>query len=150
MRIRLLVAAVAAILAAPMVRADDADAIRHAMMAIFDRPEAPLTIEPVTIQGDLAIAGWVQGDMGGRALLRKEDRDWQLSLCAGDALKEPDSLVQLGLTTEEAEALAAAVAAAEADVAPALVAKFSLFEGIVTMGEDGSHPPGHDQPAPSH
>lgn len=107
MRIRLLVAAVAAILAAPMVRADDADAIRHAMMAIFDRPEAPLTIEPVTIQGDLAIAGWAQGDMGGRALLRKEDRDWQLSLCAGDAMKEPDSLVQLGLTTEEAEALAA-------------------------------------------
>lgn len=147
MRKHILVAAVAAFLAAPAVRADDAGAIRHAMMATFDRPETPLTVEPVTVQGGLAIAGWAQG---GRALLRKEDGAWQLSLCAGDALKEPVSLAQLGLTPEEAQALAAAVTAAEAEADPALVAKFSLFEGIVTMGEDGSHPPAHDQHAPSH
>lgn len=52
---------------------DDAGAIRHVMMATFDKPEAPLTVDPVTVRGDLTVAGWAQGDMGGRALLRREE-----------------------------------------------------------------------------
>lgn len=134
-------AALALLLAPAGARADDVADIHHLMMATFDRPEAPLVVKPVTVQGELAIAGWVQGDMGGRALLRKEDGAWELSLCAGDALTRGDSLEQLGLAPDEAEALAAAVVAAEATIDPASRAKFSSFEGIVTMEGDGAHPP---------
>ena len=120
--------------------ADDAVDIRHLMMATFDKPEAPLSVDPVTVRGDLAVAGWSQGDMGGRALLRREDEAWELSLCAGEALREPEGLAQLGLSEAEAETMAAAVVAAEATLDPALVAKFSSFDGVVTMSADGEHP----------
>ncbi len=113
------VAALAAMLLPAAARADDAGDIRHLMAATFDRPEAPLLVDPVTVHGDLAIAGWVQGDMGGRALLRKEEGTWELSLCAGDALREAAGLEQLGLPAGEAAALADAVVAAEAGVDPA-------------------------------
>jgi hypothetical protein len=126
-------AAVAAALLVPTAtRADDAGDIRALMMAAFDRPEVRLSVDPVTVQGDLAIAGWVQGDMGGLALLRREQGGWELSLCAGDALRDPSALQQLGLSPTEARTLAAAVAASEADVDPARLATFARFEGIVT------------------
>lgn len=134
---------VALAFAAPASAHDDAGAIRHLMMATFDKPEAPLTVEPVTVFEDVAVAGWAQGDMGGRALLRKKDGEWVLTLCSGDALREAKSLQQFGLTPEEAEATARAVVDAEAKLDPALVAKFSTFDGVVMMDEGGHHPPAH-------
>jgi len=132
--------------AAPAAAADDgADggAIRHLMMATFDKPEAPLTVTPIVVQGDLAVAGWAQGEMGGRALLRRKGDAWTLALCSGDALKEAASLIHFGLSQAEAEAMAAAIAAAEAGIDPALVAKFATFDGVVMMDEEGHHPPAH-------
>jgi len=120
---------------------DDAGAIRHLMMATFDKPEAPLTVEPIVVFEDVAVAGWSQGDMGGRALLREKHGKWVLTLCSGDALKEAKALQQFGLSAEEAEAMAAAVVAAEAKLDPALVAKFATFDGVVMMDADGHHPP---------
>lgn len=120
---------------------DDAGSIKHLMMATFDKPEAPLTVEPIVVFEDVAVAGWSQGDMGGRALLREKHGKWVLTLCSGDALKEAKALQQFGLTGEEAEAMAAAVVAAESKLDPALVAKFSTFDGVVMMDADGHHPP---------
>jgi hypothetical protein len=123
--------------------ADDADVgtIRQMMIAQFDRPDARLTVEPVTVHGDIAVAGWAQGNMGGRALLRRQNHQWQLVLCSGDALKEAKALQQFGLSAKEAEDMAKAVAAAEGKLDPALVAKFSTFDGFMRMDEDGHHPP---------
>lgn len=137
-------AALAAALAvsAPAVAGDaDAGAIRQLMMAQFDRPDSRLTVEPVTIHSDIAVTGWAQGDMGGRALLRRKGDGWGLILCSGDALKEAKSLQHFGLSAEEADAMAKAVAEAEAQIDPTLVAKFSTFDGVMMMGEDGHHPP---------
>ncbi|MGO4837632.1 copper uptake system-associated protein, partial [Rhizobiaceae sp. 2RAB30] len=116
-----------------------------------DKPEAPLTVEPITVYRDVAVAGWAQGDGGGRALLRKKHDRWVLTLCSGDALREAKSLQHFGLTAEEAAAMAKAVTEAEAKIDPKLVSKFSTFDGVVTMGGDGAHPPagahgkGHSQ-----
>ena len=129
-------------LAGPGLAGDgDAGAIRHLMMATFDRPDAPLEVAPVTVSGDIAVAGWAQGDMGGRALLRRKDGTWALILCSGDALREAGSLERFGLTPDEAAAMAAAVVAGEADMDPAVVEKFSRFDGTVMMDEEGHHPP---------
>jgi len=130
--------------------ASDDTSVRALMMQTFDRPDSPLKVDPITVDGDIAVAGWSQGDMGGRALLRRKDGHWVLVLCSGDALKDPKGLQTFGLPEEQAKALAIAIVAAEAKLDAALVAKFSTFDGVVTMGEDGQHPPaaghdGHDQ-----
>jgi hypothetical protein len=37
----------------------DAQAIEHNMKKLFDKPDAPLAVAPVTIEGDYAMAGWL-------------------------------------------------------------------------------------------
>lgn len=141
--LKILLSAVALSAALAPALADDTDAvaIRHLMMAQFDRPDSRLTVEPVTIHGDVAVTGWAQGDMGGRALLRRHGDQWRLVLCSGDAIKEARSLQQFGLNAEEADTMAKAVVDAEAKLDSTLVAKFSTFDGIMMMDEDGHHPP---------
>lgn len=119
---------------------DEVSAVRQLIMQTFDKPETPLVVDPVTVLADVAVAGWAQGDMGGRALLRKRNGVWSLHLCSGDALKDAAALQQFGLPPEQARALAAAVAAAEAKLDQALVAKFSRFDGVVTMDSESQHP----------
>lgn len=139
-------------LAAPVSAHDsgDADAVHHLIMQTFDKPEAPLTVEPVTVEADIAVAGWAQGDTGGRALLRKKNGNWSLVLCSGDALIDAAALQKFGLTPERAEALASAVIAAEAKLDPTLVVKLSRFDGVVVMDSDGGHPPVDADHAPKH
>ncbi|WP_137044675.1 copper uptake system-associated protein [Pseudolabrys sp. FHR47] len=122
-----------------------AGAIRHALVAAFDKPEQRLVVDPVAVVGDHAVAGWTQGDMGGRALLRLKNGAWAIVLCAGDQLLDPNALRHAGLTETSAKQLAAATRDAERQTPPARVAMFSRFEGLVSM-EDHSHP----QPHPKH
>ena len=58
---------------------EDADdrAVRQLMMNMYDKPEAPLGVEAVVVEQDVAIADWSQGELGGRALLRRKDGAWQ-------------------------------------------------------------------------
>ncbi len=35
----------------------DAQAIEHSMKKLFDKPDAPLAVAPVSIEGDYAVAG---------------------------------------------------------------------------------------------
>ncbi len=128
--------------------ASDQDAIRTVLMATFDKPDARLVVDPVVASGDHAIAGWSQGDMGGRALLRKKGYAWEIVLCAGDDLKKTDVLTKVGLPAAAAKALSASLAAAEARLPPDRLALFSKFEGLVMVGGDGHH--GHGQPAGHH
>lgn len=120
--------------------AGDAGAIRHLLHSTFDQPDAPLTVEPVTIIGDAAVVGWAQGDRGGLALMRNKHGVWEIVLCSGDALKEAAALVDFGLPATQAEKLAVAAEMAESKLAPVLRAKFSIFDGVVMMDEKGHHP----------
>lgn len=120
--------------------AREPDDIRQLMMATFDKPQSRLTVDPVTVYNDIAVAGWSQGDMGGRALLRKKHGKWVLTLCSGDALKEAKSLQHFGLSAGEAASMAAAVVAAEAKIDASVIAKFSTFDGVMMMDGDGNHP----------
>lgn len=142
--------AIAAVLATAQpfaAYAEDTDTVRHVLMQMFDKPEQRLAVDPVIVEGDIAVAGWAQGEMAGRALLRRKGADWLLILCSGDALKEAKSLQQFGLTAEQAKAMAAAVVTAEARLDPSVVEKFSRFDGVMMMQADGSHPPagGHGE-----
>ncbi|WP_084640217.1 copper uptake system-associated protein [Kaistia adipata] len=117
----------------------DEAAIEHVLKSIWDSQQAPLGIAPVLIAGDHALAGWEQGERGGRALLRRQGKAWSVVLCGGDELKSADSLIKAGVPAKDAAALTVDLAVAEAKLDPKVVAKFSLFEGVVRMDEEGNH-----------
>lgn len=121
----------------------EAQTIRHLLMTQFDRPREPLTVAPIVVAGDIAIAGWAQGEQGGRALLRRQSNVWKIALCAGDALKDAAILVQVGVSPDTATRLAASLQSAEGALAPDYVARLSRFDGIVTMNDDEAHPSDH-------
>jgi hypothetical protein len=118
--------------------AADRDAVAGLMKATFDKPESPLAVDPISVEGDYAVAGWTQGEIGGRALLRRKHGNWALVLCSGESLKTAAALYQAGLPKEVADHLAVEIAAAETD--SKRIAMFDSFEGTVMMDGEGNHP----------
>lgn len=120
------------------------------LKAMFETKEKPLSIEPVVVQGDWAVAGWVQDGRGGRALLKKSMHGWTVYLCSGDSLKDPEALEKIGIPAQDAKMIAAGITTADARLDAKTLALFSSFEGTVTMNADdqqtagGSHA-GHNK-----
>jgi hypothetical protein len=122
----------------------DAQAIEHNMKKLFDKPDAPLAVAPVTIEGDYAMAGWIQSGKGGRALLKKEKGQWSIQVCGGDGLKKASAVSQTGMPSATAERLVAKVQTAEAKLSADQLQKLSMFDGIVKVepaahGAHGAH-----------
>jgi hypothetical protein len=135
--------AVAIVMSTIPVLAQTADesGISKLLHTTFDRLAASLTIVPIVVAGNHAIAGWTQGDMRGRALLRRKRQDWELILCAGEGIKARAALVKAGIPFQDAAVLERDLAAAEGRLSPQHVAMFSRFEGMLMMDASGNHPP---------
>jgi len=120
-------------------RAQEADilAVRRLLKQTYDKPEAPLALDAVVVEQDLAIADWSQGELAGRALLRRKDGAWSIALCAGDALKQSAALAKLGLKQPQAQALAAKLAEAERGLATMKLEKMSRFDDVVAVDAAG-------------
>jgi hypothetical protein len=119
--------------------ASDADAIRQSLVAMFDKPDMRLAVNPVVVAGEYAIAGWVQADMGGRALLRLRHGKWTILLCAGDAMKSGEALRHAGVPEPDAKLLVNRLAEAEAALPQDRLAMFAKFDGIVMVDAAGTH-----------
>lgn len=133
-------ALVASLCLSPALAADDdSGAVQRLMMQTFDKPEARLSVAPIVVDGDVAVAGWSQGELGGRALLRKKGGAWSIDLCAGDALKQSATLEKLGLSRARAEQVANTVAREESKLDPTLLARFSKFDGAFAVDASGAH-----------
>jgi hypothetical protein len=133
---------------APHALATDSEeraAIEHLMRGTWERPDARLEIDPIVVVGNHAIAGWTQGDHGGRALLRRTDVGWVVTLCAGDGLKATRTLIGAGIPSDEAALLAEALAAAEQTVDPVRLGLLSTFEGEVVIEGSGAKNVPHHQ-----
>lgn len=122
--------------------------VARVLKAQFDRPDAPLQVEPVTVWREHALAGWAQGARGGRALLHRHADHWQIVACGGDGLLDAEVLASTGMPPEAAEALARAHAAAETRLPPSLLAQFASFDGLLHL--DGVAHPHTDTTAPVH
>ncbi|MEY4028656.1 MAG: hypothetical protein RLZZ329_2376 [Pseudomonadota bacterium] len=61
--------------------AKEAQGIVQAMKRQFDKPQSPLKVAPVVVEGDWALAGWLQDARGGRALLQKRHGHWVIGDC---------------------------------------------------------------------
>lgn len=125
---------------------DHHQAIVAVMKSTWERPDAPLDLVPIVVRDDHAVVGWIQGDMGGRALLRQNHGKWDVVLCSGDALTEKAFLQKYGLRADAAGRLAQSVIEAEKAMPADKRVLLSRFDGVVLMNPDGSHPPaGHGQ-----
>ena len=110
---------------------DDKQAIRQLMKHQFDKPSSPLVVEHVVIDTNYAIASWLQADTGGRALLKRDGKKWEIVLCAGEGLTDTAMLKQAGLDASLANSLSKKITAAESKSSAELRKKFSLFKGEV-------------------
>ncbi|MDD1954335.1 copper uptake system-associated protein [Pseudomonas qingdaonensis] len=119
--------------------ASEQQSIQQLMRHSFERPDAPLDVGPVTVEGDHAVAGWLQDKRGGRALLRKGPHGWRVVLCAGDSLLNPSTLRSAGLSDADATQLSQAVRSAEATQSEERVKQFALFQGVVKVDKDPGH-----------
>ena len=115
----------------------DQGAIITLMKAQFDKPEAPLTVDPVVVMGDHALASWAQGDMAGRALLERRAEGWAIILCAGPELRAAEFLSQHGV--KGADHLSAMFNAAEDGLGEEAVARFSSFAEVVMISDPSTH-----------
>lgn len=122
---------------APAMTGDPMVDIAALLKAQFDTPENPLTVAPITVQGDVAIAGWSQNGMGGRAFLRQDADGWFVEVCAGKGLLMPEMLTGLGLAEADAVALLADVTAAESALGAETIALFDSFDGELFIGREG-------------
>ena len=121
---------------------EDAHAIAHVIKATWERPDNPVDVRPVAVSGGFAVAGWIAGERGGRALLKKQGDAWHVVLCSGDGIRTARGLVAAGVPQETAAVLEITLAGMEAGLPADVVKKFSLFEGSVSV-ESGA-PPAHD------
>ena len=119
---------------------DDAQhEIIHLLKGMFDMPENPLSVEPVVVVGDNAIAGWVQGERGGRALLWRIEGKWKVRLCSGDGLKDSKLLETANISPADAASLTSQLAVAESKLEATVLAKFSSFEGTMVIDAEAGH-----------
>lgn len=128
----------------------DAAAVRAVMMKAFDRPDAPLKVDPVVIDKGFALAGWLQGERGGRALLRKSAHGWAVHVCGGDGLKDLRALGDAGLEASTARRLVAALETEEKKLPAELVRRFALFGQNVVVGPDHGASAAGGHAAPGH
>ena len=78
--------------------ADQVAAIRRLLSSTFEKPETRLLLDPIVVEENAALVGWIQGDLAGRAFLRDRDGHWVITACGGDALKDASTLQRLGLS----------------------------------------------------
>lgn len=131
-------------LALPAAHAgDDASqaAIRSLLLKTFDKPEARLRVKAIVTEGAHGVAAWFQGEMAGRALLRRQASGaWQIVACGGDGMKDPAALADTGMSAAQARALARRITEAEQRFSASERAQLSSFKGTVRMDGQGQHP----------
>jgi hypothetical protein len=125
--------------ASPAEIPPDVQAVTSRLMQQFDRPEQPLHVPTVVIEGHHAVAAWLQGERGGRALLVRDQGRWEVVACAGDSLLEASTLQHAGLDTAAANRLAARIRTQEQHLTAPQRRQLSTFEGMVRFGR-GEHP----------
>jgi hypothetical protein len=106
------------------------DRIRQAMADAFSKPNDPVTVAPLVMEGEHAVVGWIQGSQGGRTILRKMQGHWNIVVCGGRSLKEAANMAQTGIPLPTAISMAESLASAEAKLDAETLKKFALFEGV--------------------
>ncbi len=117
----------------------EATTIETALKAQWDKPNHPIRVPVIVIQGDYAIADWIQESHGGRALLKREQNGWQTLLCGDANMKQVHNLVSAGVPSEVARHLADALVQKEKRLTDTDKALIDSFTGIVDLLKEPQH-----------
>jgi hypothetical protein len=111
------------------------------LSSTFDNPTAKVKTSPIVVEGDIAIADWIQGEKGGRALLKKSKDKWEITACGGGGFKHPEALIQAGVQQSVANRLTTKLADAEKKLSAKQIQMFDSFGETVSMdrGHDNHH-----------
>lgn len=113
--------------------------IRAVIGKTYDQPHSKVETNPIALSAEFAIADWVQGKHGGRALMRKVKGVWQITACGGDGFKDVSALVDAGMPKSTAQTLVSQLNAAEKPLNPERVKQFSLFGTAVAVPVGQQH-----------
>ena len=134
MRYLLKIAALSLIcLQVAFAQSSDQEQIKQLMKHQFDKPHAPLSVAPIAVVGDHALASWIQVDSGGRALLSRHHGKWSIVLCGGDGLTQVDVLEKTGMSKEVAVQLSKQLVEGESKLSPKHKKMFSMFKGEIKV-----------------
>ncbi len=114
-------------------QSSDQEQIKQLMKHQFDKPHAPLSVAPIAVVGDHALASWIQIDSGGRALLVRQHGKWSIALCGGDGLTQVNVLEKTGMSKQVASQLSKQLAEGESKLSPKHKKMFSMFKGEVKV-----------------
>lgn len=89
-----------------------------------------VAVEPVVLRNEYAVADLVQGDIGGRAVMRKRKGEWQVLVLTGQDARDASYLVKSGVPEIEARALANMLVASEKKVPEEQLIKLERFAAI--------------------
>lgn len=109
--------------------AGERDEVKKLLSKSFDKPNKPVATELIAMEGNYAIADWLQGNMGGRALLVKESGGWRVLVCGGSGLKEISNLKAARVPEKTANALIEQLVRQEKAIASDKLGLINAFKG---------------------
>lgn len=128
-------------IAHPQTEEESRERIQKLISKTFDRPDLKVQTDPIVIEGKVAIADWIQGEKGGRALLTRKHVDWEIIACGGAGFKDPGVIAAAGISKRIANNITEKLKIAEAKLPPQKIKQLDSFDGVVTMGRNSRHEP---------
>lgn len=101
----------------------------------WEKPDHLVAVPVVAVQDEFAIADWLQGNHGGRAMLRKMHGAWQTLACGDAKMKTVIQLNQFGVPAPQAELLIHALNAQEQHLTQEELQMIDGFSGIMELRE---------------
>ena len=94
---------------------------------------ADTQITTIASSGSAAVAGWIADAEAGRAFLRREGHDWQLTLLSGASLVTSAGLRAQGISPIATAELLAKIRSAEAALTASTLARLDGFHGTLLV-----------------
>ena len=126
-------------IAHPQTEDESRERIQKLISKTFDRPDLKVQSDPIVIEGKVAIADWIQGEKGGRALLTRKHVDWEIIACGGAGFKDPAVIAAAGISKRIANNITAKLKTAESSLSAQKIKQLDSFDGVVTMGHGMHH-----------
>lgn len=133
--------------------AEDVQSVAAEMHETWDKPNQPLALPVIVIHQGMAIADWIQGNKGGRALLKfhPAHQHWHTLLCGGVELTSSRQLEAAGMSSADAQALAALLQSHERDLTDDQRQRIDSFKGVVKFSKGKPVPStAHDMHGDTH
>lgn len=108
-------------------------AVTQAIKLHWEQPNQPVEVLAVAVEKEFAIADWIQGERGGRAVLRKNNEDWQTLACGDAQIKNAQTLTQYGLSLPQAQAIVQQLQLEEQHIPAEKLQLIDEFSNVVDM-----------------